>query len=61
MRASLVLIVNRLKIQEGEMLLLTHAIPHMTWPQSSTPSFGHASLEAVCKWFATYTIRESWY
>ena len=46
--AIYVCLVNRLKIQEDELLLLTHAMTFLAthgWEQSSTPSFGHASLK----------------
>ena len=37
------------------MLIFTHAItilaPHR-WERTASPSFGHASLEAICHWFA---------
>ena len=37
------------------MLILTQAVTLLAthgWERASTPSFGHASLEAVCDWFS---------
>ena len=47
-------LVKRLKIQEEELVILTHAVTLLAthgWERSSSPSFGHASLEAICNWF----------
>lgn len=47
-------LVNRLKIQEEELIILTHAVTILAthgWERSSSPSFGHAPLEAICSWF----------
>ena len=47
-------LVKRLKIQEEELVILTHAVTLFAthgWERSSSPSFGHASLEAICNWF----------
>ena len=47
-------LVNCLKIQEEELVILTHAVTLLAthgWERSSSPSFGHASLEAICNWF----------
>ena len=47
-------LVKRLKFQEEELVILTHAVMLLAthgWERSSSPSFGHASLEAICNWF----------
>ena len=36
-----------LTLTQAVMLLATHG-----WEHTSTPSFGHASLQAVCDWFS---------
>ena len=48
-------LVSRLKVQEEQLLILTQAVTLLAthgWERASTPSFGHASLEAVCDWFS---------
>lgn len=47
-------LVSRLKVQEEELLILTHGVTLLAthgWERTSTPSFGHVSLEAICSWF----------
>jgi len=44
-------LASRLKVQEEQLLILTQAVTFLAthgWERTSTPSFGHASLEAVC-------------
>ena len=48
------MMVKRVKIQEEELVILTHAVTLFAthgWERSSSPFFGHASLEAICNWF----------
>ena len=48
-------LVSRLKVQEEQLLILTQAVTLLAthgWERTSTPSFGHAALEAVCDWFS---------
>jgi len=65
-------LVHRLKSQEEELVLFTHAVTLLAthgWERTATPSFGHAALEAVSQWFAiplekagidTSAILEEW-
>jgi len=43
------------KAQEEQLLILTQTVTLLAthgWERTSTPSFGHAALEAVCDWFS---------
>ena len=65
-------LVRRLKTQEEELVLFTHAMTILAthgWEQTTTPSFGHASLKAISQWFAiplekagidTSAVQEEW-
>ena len=47
-------LLNRVKAQDAELRLLTHAVTLLAtngWEHTETPSFGHDSLEAICDWF----------
>ena len=47
-------LLNRVKKQDAELRLLTHAVTLLAtngWEHTETPSFGHDSLEAICDWF----------
>lgn len=47
-------LLNRVKTQDAELALLTHAITLLAtngWERRETSSFGHAAVEAICHWF----------
>ena len=48
-------LVSRLQAQEDELVLYTHAMTVLAtqgWEQTTSPSFGHVSLEAICHHFS---------
>ena len=65
-------LVHRLKAQEEELVLFTHAMTLLAtqgWERTAAPSFGQVSLEAISQWFAiplekagidTSAIQEEW-